>query len=124
MSETATPLSQQLATRSGPEKATAISEAVRALPDAEKAMVARALAPVLAPPSDPARDRIWLVVVSAFAVVMVGAAAVLGAGVFLEFSADATKQVTRTDTILTVFTTVGGFLAGLLSPSPIGGKAG
>jgi hypothetical protein len=69
------------------------------------------------------KDRIWLIIVSAFAFVMIGSAMVLGIGVFIGVS-DAAKQLTKADTILTVFTTVVGFLAGLLSPSPLGNKGG
>ena len=77
--------------------------------------------PRLELPTPPANDRIWLLIVGAFALVMVGSAAVLGIGVFGEVP-DATKQITKSDTILTVFTTVVGFLAGLLAPSPVGKK--
>lgn len=64
-------------------------------------------------------NAIWLIVISSFALVMVGSALVLGLSVF-HVSADPAKQLTKSDTILTVFTTVVGFLAGLLSPSPTG----
>jgi hypothetical protein len=77
--------------------------------------------PRLEPPSPPANDRIWLLIVGAFALVMIGSAAVLGAGVFSQV-VDASKQITKSDTILTVFTTVVGFLAGLLAPSPVSKK--
>lgn len=71
----------------------------------------------LPPPSSKALNAIWLIVISSFAFVMVGSAFVLGLSVFYT-TVDATKQLTKSDTILTVFTTVVGFLAGLLSPSP------
>jgi hypothetical protein len=74
---------------------------------------------VLPPPNESTRNTIWLIVVGSFAFVMIGAAIVLGLGVFSDVKAGAT-QLTKTDTILTVFMTVVGFLAGLLSPSPIG----
>lgn len=77
--------------------------------------------PRLELPTPPANDRIWLLIVGAFALVMVGSAAVLGFGVFSQVL-DVTKQITKSDTILTVFTTVVGFLAGLLAPSPVGKK--
>ena len=77
--------------------------------------------PRLELPTPPANDRIWLLIVGAFALVMVGSAAVLGIGVFSQVL-DATKQITKSDTMLTVFTTVVGFLAGLLAPSPVGKK--
>ena len=74
--------------------------------------------PRLVPPTSPTNDRIWLVVVASFALVMVGAVVVLGLGVF-GTTQDAAKQITKSDTMLTVFTTVVGFLAGLLAPSPV-----
>ena len=75
----------------------------------------------LPPPDADTTSKIWLVVVSAFVLVMVGTALSLGIGVFTKLQADAT-YATRGDTMLTVFTTVVGFLAGLLSPSPVNKK--
>lgn len=69
-------------------------------------------------PDTKTNNAIWLIVVIAFALVMIGAAYVLGAGVSVKLESGAT-YVTRGDTILTVFTTVVAFLAGLLSPSPV-----
>ena len=79
--------------------------------------------PRLVLPTPRANDTIWLVVVVSFAVVMVGAVVVLGIGVFSNM-ADGKTQITRSDTMLTVFTTVVGFLAGLLAPSPVGQRGG
>ncbi len=77
--------------------------------------------PRVGAPTPKATDKIWLLIVGSFAVVMIGAAAVLGIGVFSQVI-DSSKQITKSDTILTVFTTVVGFLAGLLAPSPMGSK--
>lgn len=63
-------------------------------------------------------NAIWLIVVIAFALVMLGSAYVLGVGVNTKLEAGAT-YVTKGETMLTVFTTVVAFLAGLLSPSPV-----
>jgi hypothetical protein len=123
MSQGDSPLSAQLKGLSTTEKVTALRSAVSELSENEKVEVAKGLRPVLPLPSDPMKDRIWLIIVGSFAFVMVGAASVLGIGVFIG-STDATKQLTRADTILTVFMTVVGFLAGLLSPSPLGNKNG
>jgi hypothetical protein len=49
---------------------------------------------------------------------MLGSAYVLGSTVTSELKTGAT-YVTKGETILTVFTTVVAFLAGLLSPSPL-----
>lgn len=123
MSPLDSPLSAQLKGLSTTDKVTALRSAVSELSENEKVEVAKGLRPVLPLPSDPMKDRIWLIIVGSFAFVMVGAAVVLGVGVFVG-STDATKQLTRADTILTVFMTVVGFLAGLLSPSPLGNKNG
>jgi hypothetical protein len=73
---------------------------------------------VLPQPTAWANNVIWLIIVIAFAAVMVGAAYVLGAGITSKLEQGAT-YATRSDTVVTVFTTVVAFLAGLLSPSPI-----
>jgi hypothetical protein len=73
----------------------------------------------LDPPDAQTNREIWRVIVWAFAIVLVGAAAVLGVGVFVP---KGDKVTTDSGTMLTVFTTVVGFLAGLLSPSPLASK--
>lgn len=87
------------------------SEVVQQLP--------RLAAPVPPPPAGTiTNDLIWLIVVIAFALVMVGAAYLIGTGLTSKLEADAT-YATNSDKILTVFTTAVAFLAGLLSPSPV-----
>ena len=71
-------------------------------------------------PSDPANDRIWLVVVWAFVVVLVGSAAILCLNVF--YHPVQSEKATKPEIVLSVFTAVAGFLAGLLAPSPFGSK--
>lgn len=123
MDELTSNMSRQLASKSVEEKAVALRGVISALSAPERAVIAKELASVLNPPTDKIRDMIWIIIIGAFALVLVWAAFVLGLGVFTQ-SQDVAKQVTRTDTILTVFTTVVGFLAGLLSPSPVGSKSG
>lgn len=72
----------------------------------------------LEPPDSKTTNAIWVIVVLAFAVVMLGSAYVLGSTVTTKLDAGVT-YVTKGETILTVFTTVVAFLAGLLSPSPL-----
>jgi hypothetical protein len=72
---------------------------------------------VLGPPSEGTRDAIWLMIVGAFALVMVGSAAVLGWAVFAETKANVTFA--KIETVVTVFTSVLAFLSGLLAPSPV-----
>jgi len=69
-------------------------------------------------PTPPANDTLWLIIVGAFALVLVGSACVLGFTVTTELKPGA-SYVTKSETIVTVFTTVVAFLAGLLSPSPV-----
>jgi len=84
---------------------------------------AKEAAPRISPPEGKTKDAIWLIVVIAFCLVAVWAAGVLGYGT--THALDSAKTyVTKGETILTVFTTVVGFLAGLLSPSPIARKEG
>lgn len=61
---------------------------------------------------------IWLTVVGAFALVIVGAIIAQCIGMSLKPEAN-TTCTTKSDAILTVFTPEAAFLAGLLSPSPI-----
>lgn len=61
-------------------------------------------------PSQRVANNIWMIVVGAFAFVLVGAFAAIAGYIYLG------KTV---DTLLTVFTTVAAFLGGLLVPSPV-----
>ena len=67
--------------------------------------------PKLAPPSAATNDRLWMVIVSSLAGVLVVSCVVLGVGLF--------ENIVKAETILALFTTVVGYLAGLLSPSPL-----
>ena len=58
-------------------------------------------------------DVIWYIVVIAFAVVMIGGAVALVAAIF---------SGNQPEMLLTVFTTAAGYLACLLSPSPVQAK--
>jgi hypothetical protein len=65
-------------------------------------------------PTQGANDWIWLVVVSAFAVVLVGAFVTLALAVFVAPAQGGVKP----ELILATFTSVVGFLAGIFVPSP------
>ena len=97
------------------EKAEAIKSAIQAQPEPERKSLAKQVsAGAMPPPTDGARDRLWLIVVCAFAIVLVGSFTALAVGVFLPASGKVTPEL-----ILTMFTSVVGFLAGLFVPSPI-----
>jgi type III secretory pathway component EscS len=72
---------------------------------------------ILAPPGTKVTNVIWLLVVGSFSAVLLAAAATLVVGTFN--AAPQEQPVTSSETILMVFTTVVGFLAGMLSPSPV-----
>ncbi len=79
------------------------------------------LAKAIGDPSEKTRDWLWLIVVVTCAVILVGAAAVLAVAVF--WTQDSSKTyLAKTDVILTVFTTIFGFLAGVFVPSPVSDK--
>lgn len=63
-------------------------------------------------------NAIWIIVVCSFSVVMLYSAYVLGSGVATALVKEGI-YVTRGETVLTLFTTVVAFLAGLLAPSPL-----
>jgi hypothetical protein len=65
-------------------------------------------------PSMKMRDKLWLIVVIAFAIVLIGSFATLAFGVFVNAQGKVTPEL-----ILTMFTSVVGFLAGLFVPSPL-----
>lgn len=73
--------------------------------------------PRLSPPDGNTTNWIWIVIVASFALVMLYSAWILGSGVTKEITEN---PITKSDTMLTIFMTVIGFLAGLLSPSPLG----
>ncbi len=73
----------------------------------------QALEPPLSPPDDNTTRYLWVIVVVAFAIVLVGSFLTLAMSVFLPHT-EATLQM-----MLTVFTSVVGFLGGLFTPSPI-----
>ncbi len=75
-------------------------------------------APQLTEPDPTTNSAIWLIVVISFALVMLWAAYILGSGVTSKLETNI-SYVTKGETMLTVFTTVVAFLAGLLSPSPV-----
>ena len=94
---------------SSPAKKQLLIETAASLTPEEKQEVSRALSL----PTQGITDWLWLIIVLAFAIVLVGAflalARVIGVDVDI-------------DKMLTVFTTVSAFLAGLLVPSPLGSK--
>src|SRR5262249_20670423 len=74
----------------------------------------QAIAQALGPPSQNITNIIWLVVVIGFVIVFIGS--------FATMAYYYTTQNTNLDKMLTVFTTVSAFLAGLLAPSPVKNK--
>lgn len=114
-------ITEALLTKQPAEKAAAVGSYVQGLDQDTQRAIARAVAAVVPPPSGRTASAIWIIVVVAFAAALLATAITLCVGLFMPV-ADVTKQVTRSETILTVFTTVTGFLAGLLAPSPISNK--
>ena len=69
-------------------------------------------------PTPKTTNTIWIIIVCSFAAVMLYSVFLLGSGVGTALAKD-TVDVTKGETILTLFTTVIAFLAGLLAPSPM-----
>lgn len=73
--------------------------------------------PPIGGPSEQIRDKLWMTVIVAFAFVLAGTFTTLALGVFIKAEGKVTPEL-----ILTMFTSVVGFLAGLFVPSPIASK--
>ena len=63
-------------------------------------------------PTQPVTDRIWQIIVWAFAIVLVGVVVALIAAIFW---LDTVQQAEHIQILLTVFTTAAGILAGFIS---------
>jgi hypothetical protein len=93
------------------ERKAAAADLLRSFPLADRREVVQAAG--LGPPNQGTANFIWITVVICFALVLIASAASLLYGVvFLQRTIDSILVV------LTVFTAVVGFLAGLLAPSP------
>lgn len=97
----------------------AVKEAMQGRTKEEKQEIAKNVVAAanggLPPPNPETRDKLWKIVVTAFAIVLVGSFIALAVGVFAPIQAKGVKP----ELILTTFTTVVGFLAGLFTPSPV-----
>ena len=102
------------------EKKAAVEETAAQLSKPQQDEVAQALRG-MPPPAEPTRNALWLVVVSGFSVVLVGTFLTIAIGMF---KAPAEGAVTKPELVLTMFTSVVGFLAGLFVPSPTGNRQG
>ena len=98
------------------EKGQVLRSAIEAQPEHERAELSRQVAapPAMPLPTDRTLDRLWLIVVAAFAIVLAGSFVTLSLGVFIQTSGDVNPAL-----VLTMFTSVVGFLAGLFVPSPL-----
>jgi uncharacterized membrane protein YgcG len=95
----------------------AVRAALEGLPPADRTDVMGAF---LTQPRPRTADWIWLIVVCAFVVVLVGSFVTLAVSVFTPVAEGGTSG----QTILAVFTSVVGFLAGRFTPSPAAGGDG
>jgi hypothetical protein len=106
---------EMMKTKSPPERTDLLLGLYKDLPKKQQEEFAQA---VLGPPSDGTRDLIWVIIVGAFALVLLCSAAVLFWAAFAETKAGAT-YFGKIETVVTVFTSVLAFLSGLLAPSPV-----
>lgn len=95
-----------------------VRNAARQLPAKEKEAVVAALNGRPQDPDQTTSNRVWLIIIWAFSAVMLGSVLVLAISVFQAPVTGGTKP----EIILTVFTTVTAFLAGLFAPSPVAKK--
>jgi hypothetical protein len=86
------------------------------LSDPEKKEVAKSLG--LTEPEPRARNAIWIIAVTAFSTVLVGSFITLAFALF-QTQKEGVDNVAKPELIMSVFTAVVGFLAGLFVPSPV-----
>ena len=108
----------ELAAVPASEQPAAIRKAVAALPADQRESLEQALG--LDRPDQATSNKVWLIIIWAFASAMLLAVLVMSISLFVPVTTGGTKP----ETILTVFTTVTAFLAGLFAPSPVAKKAG
>lgn len=110
---------RELALKTPAERLSETRKVVESMQEDQKREFAVALAKSIPPPDQTISNTIWLIIIWAFVTVMVIAAVTLCVSVFCAPVKDATKP----EIILTVFTTVTAFLAGLFAPSPVASNA-
>lgn len=104
--------SQQVVDLPNEDKVALATASLQSLPEKQKQDI---VTNVGIRPDQPTSNFVWRIIVSVFAfglIVAVITVSVIALGLF--------KGTTDIQTMLTVFTTTAGFLAGLLSPSPVG----
>jgi len=107
-------LSQQLGSKSENEKIAILKDALVHFTKDDKSALVEALGARIPDPDQKTSDKVWLIIITTFAAVVLLAVLFLGFGMYLSPVPNGTKP----DTILTVFSTVTAFLAGLFTPSP------
>jgi uncharacterized membrane protein YbhN (UPF0104 family) len=104
--------SQQVADLPNEDKIALATAALQSLPQEQKQNVVTNVGVL---PDQSTANFVWRVIVSTFALGLI-VAVITVSGIALGLF----KGTTDIQTMLTVFTTTAGFLAGLLSPSPVG----
>jgi len=102
------------------EKLSALSETAASLSNKATAeQVVELVSSAVGNPGAAARDRLWTIVVGAFAFVLVASFTAIATGMFISRPSD---SAVKPELVLTMFTSVVGFLAGLFVPSPAANK--
>ena len=89
-----------------------VTEAIEKSSENVQKVVAASLG--LPPPTEKTRDKLWTIVVWSFSIVMVGAFLCIAVGAFQE---KPKNPISSGDIILSIFTAMVGFFAGLFAPS-------
>ncbi len=97
------------------DKYSTLVEGLNQLTSKDKQAVVEQASAGLRPPDGKTSDTLWLIIIFSFAFVLVGTFLSLAIGVLVlgKSAANAELQI-----LLTMFTGVGAFLAGLLTPGP------
>jgi hypothetical protein len=117
MNENAQKAKESLVSLASSGQLATLTEAAKGMSEEDKKKAAEAImGTTMGSPPEEAKKTLWLIVISGFAIVLVGSFLTLAISVFVAPAQGATSG----QLILTVFTSVVGFLAGLFAPSPVG----
>ena len=106
---------ESTASLSDEDKVEVIVKMTENLPSKQQDLVSARLSPVIGIPSNKTRDKLWLIVIWAMSIVLVISVLVISYGIFQEIPSD---PLIAGELIMSVFTAVIGFIAGLFSPPP------
>ena len=93
-------------------------EATKKIPETERGSLIKRVS-ALGPPDKPTRNWLWLIVILSFAIVLIGTFITLALAVFKSKDTTTATMLANPELVLSMFTSVVGFFAGLFVQTPV-----